>query len=545
MKVSPSGWRSYRWFNLLQLLVILILALPLLSVLWAWFSPAPESWQHIRQTLLADYVFNSLLLMALVACFTLLIGVTTAWCVAVLEFPARRLLSWLLVLPLAAPAYIVAYVYTDLLDFAGPVQQFLREALQLSAGEYWFPQIRSLPGAALMLSLVLYPYVYLLAKVAFVSQSNTLFYAARSLGASPGRAFFRIALPAARPAILGGLALVLMETLADFGVVDYFSVPTFATGIFRSWFALGDKAAALKLAAFMLSFVFVLVALEKYQSSRVVSSALKGDKPLQRIPLSGVKAWLVVCWCALPIILGCLLPMSVLIYYALTVGDPMLGKKFSGFILNTLTVATLAALIATCIALLFSYANRVKQSGFIRKGIALATLGYALPGIMLAVGLLAPLSIIDRGLTGWLNHNLGWQGGLLLTGTVAALIYAYVVRFLTVAYNSTNAGLMQIPTLYDDAARTLGATRLRLLQRVQLPLMLPSVVTGLILVFVDVMRELPATLILRPFNFETLATRVYRLASDERIAEASTAALCIVLIGLLPVVALNRVREKI
>jgi len=532
--------KSYPWSQAATLLLSLLLALPILSILLALMTPTSDAWLHLRETLLTEYIVNSLLLMLQVGCYTLIIGVSTAWLVSATEFPGRRWLSWALVLPLAAPAYIVAYVYTDLLDFSGPVQSTLREALQLTPGQYWFPQIRSLTGAAIILSLVLYPYVYLLSRAAFMRRSTTLFNAARVLGAKPSRAFLVIALPAARPAIVGGVALVLMETLADFGVVDYFSVPTFATGIFRSWFAMGEKVAAMKLAAVMFLFVIALVVLEKYQRREVGASAQATDGRTSRIPLRGRHAILACLFCSAPVLLGCIVPMAVLLNYAIQVGDPLLEQGFIQFVINSVSIAAITAFIATAIALLLSYSAQYKGSRTTTMSVQIATMGYALPGIILAVALLTPISSLDRWLAEILNNTLGWQVGLLLTGTTATLIYAYVVRFLTVAYNTTSSGLMQIPPVFNQAARSLGANRRHLIRRIHIPLMRPSVLTALILVFVDTMRELPATLILRPFNFETLATRAYRLASDERIAEASTASLSIMLIGLIPVLMLSR-----
>lgn len=523
-----------------SILVSLLIAVPMIFVLLSLVTPADAAWQHIRATILSDYLVNTGWLMLQVAVYALIIGVGSAWLTAAYEFPGRRLFVWALLLPLAAPAYIVAYVYTDLLEFSGPVQTALRAMTGWQAGDYVFPQIRSLTGAALVISLVLYPYVYLLARVAFIQRSATLFDAARTLGASPVRAFFRIALPAARPAIAAGLALVLMETLADFGVVDYFGVPTFSTGIFRTWFALGEKAAAMKLAAVMFCFVLVLVVLEKFNRRKIRQSAYARDGAIRRMRLSGWRAVLAVLVCTLPVVLGCLLPLGILAKLAIVTGDPLLGSGFGEFAVNSVQVAVIATLLAVITALLLTYAQHIAPARTTNVTVQVATLGYALPGAMLAVGLLTPVAQLDRWLVGSLEAQFGWQGGLLLTGTIATLVYAYVVRFLTVAYNSTASGLEQIPKIFDETARSLGATPMSLLRRIHLPLMRNSVITAGILVFVDTMRELPATLLLRPFNFETLATRVYRLASDERLAEASTAAIAIVLIGLLPVLFLNR-----
>lgn len=537
-RATLSGWL------VASTLVSALIAVPMVFVLLSLLDPSDAAWVHIRTTILPGYLTNTVLLMLQVTIYTLILGVGTAWLTAATEFPGRKLFAWALMLPLAAPAYIVAYIYTDLLEFSGPVQSTLRAFTGWQAGDYAFPQIRSLTGAAIVMSLVLYPYVYLLARVAFVQHSATLFDAARTLGATPGKAFFRIALPCARPAIAAGVALVLMETLADFGVVDYFAVPTFSTGIFRTWFAMGEKMAAMKLAAIMFCFVIVLITLEKRNRTKIDHSAYAGDSAAKRLSLSGWGALLAFLACMLPIVLGCLLPLGILTKLAITTGDPMLGNGFLGFAANSVQVAGAATVIAVIIALLLTYAHYLVPTRATGITIQVATLGYALPGAMLAVGLLSPVSQVDRWLAEFLEVNFDWRSGLILTGTVTTLIYAYVVRYLTVAYNTTSSGLERIPRIFGEVSRSLGASPRRVITAIHLPLMRRSIIVAAILVFVDSMRELPATLLLRPFNFETLATRVYRLASDERLAEASSAAIAIVLIGLIPVLFLNRLADK-
>jgi iron(III) transport system permease protein len=536
---APSPSIRFSRLSLASLVICALVALPMVFVLASLFGPADSGWTHLRETVLADYVRNTLTLMILVGLIATSLGVSTAWLVAATEFPGRKLLSWALVLPLAAPPYVIAYVYTDLLEFSGPVQSLLRDAFNWSAGDYWFPSIRSLPGAALMLSFVLYPYIYLLARAAFTRRSATLFEAARTLGQSPLRAFYRAALPAARPAIIGGLMLVLMETIADYGVVDYFGVQTFSTGIFRTWFALGEKAAAVKLTAWMFLFVIVLIALEKASRRGMTSSALSKDGASHLMPLKGLSAIGATLLCALPVVIGCILPMLVLGRYALTVGDPLIGTRFMGFIGNSFLVATTAALVTTLAALVISYAQRLSPSALSNGTAQFATLGYALPGTMLAIGLLGPLTAVDKSLAGVMQEIFGISTGLLLTGSIFALVYVYMIRFITVAYNACQSGFETIHPSMDAAARVLGAKPGSLLSKVHLPLMRNSLLAAVLLVFVDVMRELPATLLMRPFNFDTLATRVYNLASDERLAEASTAAITIVLIGLVPTILLS------
>lgn len=543
MTAGSIRWGRHGW-SAGSLLVAALMAVPIISVLGYAFAPEDAAWIHLRETTLWNYGVNTLVLMISVGALASAIGVTTAWLVAATEFPGRRVFAWLLVVPLAAPAYVVAYLYTDLLTFSGPVQTWLRGAFDLMPGEYWFPTVRSLPGAAILLSLVLYPYIYLLARAAFSAQAGAQFEVARTLGLNARQAFFRVALPGARPAIMGGLALVLMEVLADFGVVDYFAIPTFSTGIFRTWFAMGEKLAALKLAGAMLLFVVALVAIEAASRRGRFDDGARGGRERYRMDLS--RGWGIVAAvaCALPVALGFLIPVAVLTVYSIEGGDQLLGRGFIDFAQNSITVAVIAAAGATALALLLAYAQRLSQARLTKSAIRVSTLGYALPGTLLAVALLGPVGGLDRALTGFLGDVFGWNGGLVLTGTIALLVYAYVVRFLTVSFNAVSGSLAGVSPAMDAAARSLGSTPGQVVRRIHLPLIRPGVAAAALLVFVDVMRELPATLILRPFNFETLATRVYRLASDERLAEASTAAVAIVLIGLLPVILLNRLGQS-
>lgn len=517
----------------------LFVAAPILAVLWSLTQGSGDTWVHLLQTVLPGYVANTLLLMVLVGLMTMALGVGSAWLVVSFQFPGQRILSWALVLPLAMPGYIIAYVYTDLLEFAGPVQTLLRAATGWGVRDYAFPPIRSLGGASLMLSLVLYPYVYLLTRTSFQRQSVALVEATRVLGVTPARAFLKVALPCARPAIAGGVALALMETIADYGVADYFGVSTLTAGIFRTWLSMGEPVAAAQIAAVLFLFATVLVALERMNRQGTVANPLGRDVAAQRIPLFGTKALLACLACLLPVVFGFVIPAFVLTKYAVSVGDPLLGATFISFAINSLSVAAAAALIATAIALFLSYAERRDPSSANKFLIRFATLGYALPGAMVAIGILAIASTVDNRIALFMRDTLDLQPRLLLTGTVAGLIFAYVVRFLTAAFNSTQSGLEKIHTTLDDAARMLGAGPRRVLSAVHLPLLRGPLLAGFLLVFIDVMKELPATLLLRPFNFETLATRTYRLASDERLAEASTSALLIVALGLIPTIMLS------
>ncbi|MEM9620471.1 MAG: iron ABC transporter permease [Pseudomonadota bacterium] len=514
--------------------IALPVAVPIVAVLLTFFAPHSEVWQHLYESVLFEYILNTIALLLAVGVLACLFGVSTAWLVATQEFPGRRWFAWLLMLPIAAPAYVVAYAYADFLSYVGPVQSTLRELAILSGP---MPSIRSLPGAAVVLSLTLYPYIYLFAYNAFSQQAQPLAEAARTLGASPARAFWRVALPHARPAIAGGTALALMETAADFGVVNFFGVPTLTNGVFRTWYAQGEQLAAMQLAGWLFAVVAVLVIFEQMARRGSYANPVSRNTGAVRKRQTGLRGTVCMLVCFVPLTLGFALPAVILSWHAVTVGDPLLGPRFVAYITNTLTVAGIAALLAVACAVWLAYANRrhhQQGSRLLTVSVRLATLGYALPGMVLAVGLIGPLTTLDKWLAEYVNPILGLPSALLLTGSAASLIFVYLARFLTVAYNSCDGGMTRVHSNYDNAARSLGAGPLNVLKRIHLPIMAPSILTALLLVFVDVVKELPATLILRPFNFETLATRAYRLASDERIAEASTAALLIIVVGLIP-----------
>lgn len=527
---------------LVALVVAALAALPVASVGLNLFAGGTSAtWSHLVQTVLPEYILNSLWLCLGVGAGVALVGVATAWLTAMHEFPGRRMFEWALVLPLAMPAYVMAYVYTDFLQFVGPVQTALRETFGWKHGDYWFPDIRTLPGAMLMFVCVLYPYVYLLARTAFLERASGMLEAARTLGMGPWRAFFAVSLPLARPAIAAGVALALMETLADYGTVAYFAVNTFTTGIYRAWFSLGDRVAAAQLAAMLLAFVLFLLMVERISRGRARYHNTTGrNRPMHGARLRGHRGILAAAFCALPLVLGFLLPAGLLLRMTLTDGDAQFGERFLLLSRNSFVLAGLTAMIGVLLALLLAYGARLSRNALAHGLNRMVGLGYAVPGAVIAVGVLIPVTRLDNWLASqwaeWFGHN----PGLLLTGGVAALIYAYLVRFLAVALHTVESSLAKITPSMDDAARSLGLGQSETLRRVHAPMLRGSLLTAGLLVFVDVMKELPATLVMRPFNFDTLATQTYTLAADERLAEASTAALAIVVVGLLPLIALSR-----
>ena len=535
---APS--RAWRW-SAASVAIALLLALPVLVILGFVFVPVGDTWRHLADTVLADYVSNSLLLMLGVAVGTLVGGVGTAWLTSMCRFPGRGIFEWALLLPLAMPAYIIAYTYTGLLDYAGPVQSTLRAATGWGYGDYWFPQVRSVPGAIVMLSLVLFPYVYLLTRAAFLSQSLCVLDVSRTLGNGPWRTFFRVALPLARPAIVAGLSLALMETLADYGTVQHFGIATFTTGIFRTWYGLGSAAAAAQLSALLLGFVLVLIVLERTSRRHArYHQTSQRHQAIRRHHLRGWRAAAAFAFCLLPLLFGFLIPAGQLGWWSATIARETYDAAFLRLVLNSLELAAVAAVLALLLSLLLAYGKRLSPTPVVSGSVRLAGMGYAVPGTVIAVGVIIPFAWLDNTVDAWMRATFDVSTGLILSGTLAALIFAYLVRFLAVALQTVESGLGKIKPSTDEAGRSLGLAPGQVLTRIHLPMLTGSLLTAVLLVFVDVMKELPATLILRPFNFNTLAVRAFELASDERLAETGPAALTIVAAGLIPVILLSR-----
>ena len=537
-----------RLFTSLAIVLGLLAILPVAAIVGRGLAfGAGETWTHLAATVLPRYVTNTLALVALVGVGVALGGTAAAWLVACRSFPGSRFFAWALLLPLAMPSYVMAYAYTDFLQYAGPVQTALRETFGWTHGDYWFPEVRSLPGAAAMFIFTLYPYVFLLARTAFVERPPALIEAARTLGLDRRAAFWRVELPLARPAIAGGIALALMETLADYGTVAYFAVDTFTTGVYRAWFSLGDRTAAAQLATALLVFVIGAVALERASRGAArVHGVVRGKHAWRSTPvrLTGLRAATATMLCIVPLLVGFALPMLLLLRLLSFEADIALTSRFFEWGFNSLRVAALAAVLAVALATVVAYAIRVAPGAITRAGGRVLILGYAVPGTVLAVGVLLPLSAADNWLATAIRAATGHTPGLLLTGTIFALVYAYLVRYFAVAWNGIEPAFARITPSMDTAARSLGAGAWGTLRRVHVPLLARSSAAALLLVFVDVMKELPATLVLRPFNFDTLATQTYLLAKDERLAEAALPSLAIVAVGLVPIFLLARLGTK-
>lgn len=526
--------------------ILLLLLLPPLVVLSTLFVPDEAgTLTHLLHTVMGRYLSNALLLLVGVGVVSALLGTLTAWLVTMYEFPLRRTLALALMLPLAMPAYVLAMIYGHQLDSAGVVQTWLRTSFDLQVGEYWFPAIRSTGGAIAVLGIASYGYVYMLARMAFMRQSCQLLDSARMLGASGLPLLLRVGLPMARPAIMVGLALVGMETLADFGTVSLYGVESFTTGIYRSWFGMGDMNAAAKLSALLLLFVLAILWIERRSRAQArYYNATALYHPLTRTPLHGAKALAAMALCLLPVLMGFVIPLLQLTRWALLEGEFLADSNTWTALLNVLLVALPALAFTLLFALFFAEQLRTKPAGRITPVIRLAASGYAIPGTVLAVGVMIPLLAFDKAI----NHLLAAYGfaqpGLLLTGTLVAVVYACVVRFLAVALSSVESALANISPMMDDAATLLGHSRLSLVRRIHLPMLCGGLLMAALMVFMDIVKELPATLLLRPFNFETLAIRTYELAKDEQLIAAAAPALMMVVLCLPVVILMGWQMEK-
>ncbi len=530
------------------ILASLVVVVPTIVIFSSLLRSSDGVWTHLVETRLPVYASNTALLALGVSALAGVVGVVTAWILATYRFPGSRFLGWAQLLPLSVPAYLSAYTLADLLQFSGPVQTWIRGCFDLTAGEYWFPQIRSIGGAIVVLSFALYPYVYFAARVAFLEQSRAVLEAGRMLGRGPLATFLLVGLPLARPAIVGGLMLVLMETVADFGAVDHLAVDTFATGIYRTRFALESPVGASQLSAVLLSALFLLLGLE-WLLRRGRRYHRTGSRCYREtgIAMGRFRSTLAVILCSFPVLVGFALPAGRLAQLAIEQGDRRDRGMLASLAIETAGLGGMAAVVAVVLALVIGYAMRLRKGPVTSIPAGIARAGYAIPGPVIAIGLLIPLV--------WLDHTIndawrgvfgdGWRPGLVLTGSVLAMLIGYQTRFLAVSLSLVQAGWSRVHRNLDDAARSLGSGTGRILFQVHLPLLKRSLIAAGLLVFVDVAKELPMTLMLRPFNFDTLAVRVYELASDERLGEASTAALLIVLVGIVPVILLaGQVRDR-
>ncbi len=532
-----NGWS----FALIAL--VLVIGLPIYTLFFKLFEETTDSvWGHLVNTVLTDYIINSIGLVIVVSILTLLMGISSAWIVSTTNIPFRRQFEWMLILPLAIPTYIAAYTYAGIFDYTGPIQVFLRD---IGFSDLVYIDIMNFWGVAIVMALVLFPYVYVVARSTFMSQSATLLEASRILGSSSWRTFFKIALPISRPAIIGGLSLVMMEVLNDYGAVKYYGISTFTTGIFRAWFSFGDPNSAINLSGILMAFIFIMIMVERLQRGKVkFDEGARIGRQLKRYQLKGWKkffAWMV---CFIPLFLGFIAPVFQLILWSFQTIKKIIDFEFLILMANSFGLALLAAVLCISFSVIILFAVKVNKNRLFSLLAKFAALGYSIPGAVIAIGIMIPLLGLDKFLISTWQDSFNMKIGLIFSGTIFALTFAYIVRFLTVSLNPIEAAFKKTGNSIDEASYSLGAGSFKTLIKVNLPLIRSALFSGGILVFVDILKELPLTLILRPFNFHTLATKAYELASDELIAESATPSLIIIVIGTIPIIILNRLMKN-
>ncbi len=536
---SSFAWSNFsaRGWALAAASIALLVLIPVCVVLSSLWTPAPEIWSHLAENVLPELLLNTFWLVLGVGIGVLVLGVSLAWLTAMCEFPGRRLFAWALMLPMAIPAYVLGFVFIGLFDFTGPVQT----ALRVWFGEFAFPAIRSRGGVILVMTLTLYPYVYLIARNAFLTQGKRTLEVAQSLGLSRRAAFFRLALPMARPWIAGGVMLAIMETLADFGTVAVFNYDTFTTGIYKAWYALFSLPAASQLASLLVTLVFALILIEQYTRSRKrYTSTGRQTSARDRIVLHGAARWHAFLYCALIVVIAFVIPLLQLVDWALDVYKDDLDTRYFEFLLHSILLGAIAAVITAVVALTLSYAARHSRSGRTHWLTRIATLGYALPGPVLAVGTYIPIAWLDNHLASWMREAFGVDIGPVLQGTLLTMLVAYTVRFLAVGFNPIDGNMQRITRSVDDAARSMGVAGINMLRRVHIPILRSGLITGMLLVFVDVMKEMPITLMTRPFGWDTLAIQIFEMTSEGQWERAALPAVALVIVGLAPIALLMR-----
>jgi iron(III) transport system permease protein len=531
----PSGWQ---WLTICVALLVLV---PISVLLFAWSEPAWGIWKHLQETLLTRLILNTLTLVIGVSAGTLLLGISLAWLTGACDFPGRKIFSWALLLPLAMPTYVLAFVTLGIFDFSGPVQTQLREWFGRGV---WFPDMRSAGGVVLVMSLALFPYVYLLARNAFHTLGKRALEAAQSLGCSPLGGFFRVVLPMARPWIAGGAALVLMEALADFGAVSIFNYDTFTTAIYKAWFGFFSLSAAAQLSSLLVAMVFVLVALEQRLRRRMRFAQSRIAPQADRIQLSGARKWLATGYCSFILGIAFILPALQLLSWSLEIFHEEFDSRYLGLLGHSLLLGLISAVLIATVALFLAYAGRRHQDRLTHGLIRAATLGYALPGTVLAVGIFIPMAWLDNKLIDLARNLFQVEISQLLQGTILIMLLAYMIRFMAAGFKSIDSAMHRVTTNIDEASRLMGLRGIKLIYKVHLPMLRGGIFTALTLAFVDVMKEMPITLMTRPFGWDTLAVKIFELTSEGEWERAALPALTLLLSGLLPIVLLMRQTDK-
>ena len=523
----PSFW------TITPFLILFFFLLPVLMVLASLLGDYSDNWAHLYDYVLVDYISNTLYLIIGVSLLSLLIGTVTAWIVTTYDFFGKRFLEWALILPLATPPYILAYTFTGFFDAFGTANNFIRDIFSLDQSFIFFPNIRNIYGAVIVFSFTLYPYIYLVSRSAFLNQSRSMLEAGRMLGLSQFETFYKLSLPIIRPAVIGGLMLVIMETISDFGAVDHFAIQTFTTGVFRTWHGMYDLKTAMQLASILLIFVATFVWIEKISRKKALyTSGTSTFKPTKKIKLLKYKAFISFFICFIPILIGFILPITELIIWAISYNLSFFNEKFLLAAMNTILLSITAAVLCASIALIINFSIRFKKYRFSNFLSSFLSLGYAVPGLILAVGIVQLFALIDQ--------NILFNSDIILTGSIVGLIFAYIIKSYALANSTFESGFQRISTNLDDSARTLKSSGWNLLSRVHLPLLKTSFLTSILMVTSEVVKELPATLILRPFNFDTLAVATYIYAAEERMFQAAAPAIAIMLVGLIPIILLTK-----
>ena len=539
---SPYGFRAIFSWRFIPVLVAVLVLIPVGTVILSFLAPAGDVWQHLAETILPSLLINTFWLALGVAVSSALLGVSLAWFTAVCEFPGRKVFSWGLLLPLAIPAYVMAFVTLGLFDFTGPVQTLLRS--WVGPELFWFPNIRGRLGVIIVMTLAFYPYVYLLARNAFLTQGKRSLEAAQSLGFNRTQGFLKVALPMARPWIVSGVMLVLMETLADFGTVAVFNYDTFTTAIYKAWFSMFSLSAASQLASLLIVIVFILIVMEQQFRSRMRYAETKQSSCIPRISLTGWRAWGVAGFALATLFFAFLLPITQLIIWATDTFVEEFNQLYLGFLWHSLMLSGLAALLTCSVAVLVAYSARRHPDTVTRVAVRIATIGYALPGVVLAVGIFVPLAWLDNWLNEMAMQLFHIETGLLIQGTLAIMLIAYMTRFLAVGHNPIDSAMQRITFSIDEASMGLGLNGWNMLKRVHLPILKGGIFTAVTLVFVDVMKEMPITLMTRPFGWDTLAVRIFEMTSEGEWKQAALPAVALVLAGLIPIILLTRQIEK-
>ena len=539
---SPDVFQTVLGWRYIPVIVAILVLIPVGTVMLSFLTPAGEIWQHLVETTLSRLLLNSFWLALGVAVSSAVLGVSLAWFTAVCDFPGRKIFSWGLLLPLAFPAYVLAFVTLGLFDFTGPIQTSLRS---WSGTElFWFPNVRSRMGVIIVMTLAFYPYVYLLARNAFLTQGKRSLEAAQSLGLNSTQGFFKVALPMARPWIASGVMLVLMETLADFGTVSVFNYDTFTTAIYKAWFSMFSLSAASQLASLLIIIVFVLIVIEQKFRSRIRYAETKQSSRVPPIILTGWQSWAVAGFASATLFFAFLLPITQLFIWATHTFAEEFNQRYLGFLWHSLMLSGLAALLICTISILMIYSARRHPDMVARVAVRIATIGYALPGVVLAVGIYVPLAWVDNWFSQMAMQLFSIETGFLFQGTLIVMLIAYMTRFMAVGYNPIDSAMQRVTLSIDEASMGLGVSGWSMLKKIHLPILKGGIFTAVTLVFVDVMKEMPITLMTRPFGWDTLSVRIFEMTSEGEWEQAALPAVALVLTGLIPIAMLTRQAEK-